>query len=116
MGLAEGVAAGDQRDGLLVVHCHPEEGLTDVLGRRDRVGLAVRPLWIDVDQTHLHRTERLRQLAFAAIALVAQPRSFWAPKQLFRLPHVLTATGEAERLEAHRLERDVAGENHQVGP
>ena len=31
VGLAEGVAAGDQRDGLLVVHRHAEERLADVL-------------------------------------------------------------------------------------
>ena len=44
VGLAEGVAAGDQRDGLLVVHRHAEERLADVLGRRDRIRIAVRAL------------------------------------------------------------------------
>jgi hypothetical protein len=34
VGLAEGVAAGDQRDGLFVVHRHAEEGLADVLAPR----------------------------------------------------------------------------------
>src|SRR6185312_14475333 len=71
VGLAEGVAARDQRDRLLVVHRHAEEGLADVLGRRDRVRIAVRAFRIDVDKAHLHRTERLRQLAFAAVAFVA---------------------------------------------
>ena len=59
VGLAEGVAAGDQRDGLLVVHRHAEEGFADVLGRRDRIRLAVRPFRIDVDQAHLHGAERV---------------------------------------------------------
>ena len=34
VGLAEGVAAGDQRDGLLVVHAHALEGFANVLRRR----------------------------------------------------------------------------------
>src|SRR5690606_31954774 len=33
VGLAERVAAGDERDGLLVVHRHAPEGLPDVAGR-----------------------------------------------------------------------------------
>ena len=116
VGLAEGVAAGDQRDGLLVVHRHAEERFADVLGRRDRVRIAVRPFRIDVDQAHLHRAERLRELAFAAVALVAEPRALGTPVELFRLPDVGAAAGETEGLEAHRLQRDVAGEDHQVGP
>ena len=116
VGLAEGVAAGDQRDGLLVVHRHAEERLADVLGRRDRVRVAVRPFRIDVDQAHLHRAERLRKLAFAAVAFVAEPRPLGTPVELLGLPDVGAAAGEAEGLEAHRLEGDVAGENHQVGP
>src|SRR5436190_1088739 len=31
-------------------------------------------------------------------------------------PAISATAGEAECLEAHRFERDVAGENHQVGP
>src|SRR5262249_13900753 len=103
VGLAEGVAAGDQRDGLLVVHRHAEERLADVARRGDRVGLAVRAFRIDVDEAHLHRAERLGQLALAAVALIAQPRSLGAPEELFRLPHIGAAAGEAEGLEAHRL-------------
>ena len=116
MGLAEGVAAGNQRDGLFVVHRHAEEGFADVLGRRERIRIAVRAFRIDVDETHLHGAERLGELAFAAVAFVAQPGAFGAPEQLFGLPDIGAAAGEAERLEAHRFERDVAGENHQVGP
>ena len=44
VGLAEGVAAGDQGDGLLVVHRHAGEGLADVAGRGERIGVAVRAL------------------------------------------------------------------------
>ena len=116
VGLAEGVAAGNQRDGLFVVHRHAEERLADVLGRRDRVRIAVRPFRIDVDQAHLHGAERLRELALAAVAFVAEPRALGTPVELFRLPDIGAAAGEAERLEAHGFKRDVAGENHQVGP
>ena len=102
VGLAEGVAAGDQRDGLFVVHRHAEERLADVLGRRDRIRIAVRPFRIDVDQAHLHRAERLGKLAFAAVAFVTEPRTFGTPEQLFRLPDIGAAAGETERLETHR--------------
>ena len=57
-----------------------------------------------------------RELTLAAVALIAQPRAFRTPVQFFGLPYVRAAAGEAERLEAHRLERDVAREHHQVGP
>src|SRR5262249_4490672 len=101
VGLAEGVAAGDERDGLLVVHRHAEECFTDVARRGDRVGLAVRAFWIDVDEAHLHRAERLGQLALAAVAFIAQPASLGTPVELLRLPDIGAAASEAERLEAH---------------
>ena len=112
VGFAEGVAAGNQRDGLLVVHRHAKERFADVLGRSDRIRIAVRSFRIDVDEAHLHGAERLRKLAFAAIAFVAQPSALGTPEELFRLPNVGAAAGETERLEAHRVEGDVAGEDH----
>src|SRR6185295_14483598 len=114
--LAEGVPARDQRDGFLVVHRHAREGLADVAARLDRVRVAVGALRIDVDQAHLHRAEGLGEVAVAAVALVAQPLVLRTPVDLGRLPHVRAPAGEAEGLEAHRLERDVAGEDHQVAP
>ncbi len=117
MGLAEGVAAGDQRDGLLVVHRHAREGLADIARRGERVRIAVRAFRIDVDQAHLHGAERALQLAVAAVALVRQPLAFGSPVDvLLGLPDVGAAAAEAEGLEAHRFERDVAGQDHQVGP
>ena len=115
--LAEGVPAGDQRHGLLVVHRHAAERLADVARCGQRIGLAVRALRVDVDQPHLHRAERVLQVAVTGVALVAEPGALRAPVDvLVRLPHVLTTAGEAEGLEAHRLERAVAREDHQVGP
>ncbi len=117
VGLAEGVPAGDESDGLLVVHRHPGEGLTNVASRGEWVGVAVRPFRVHVDEPHLHRAERVQQFAVAAVALIAEPGGLRAPVDvLFGLEHVDAATGEAEGLEAHRLQRDVAGEHHQVGP
>ena len=69
VGLAEGVAAGDQRDGLLVVHRHAAEGLADVAGRRDRIGVAVRAFRVDVDQAHLHGGERILEVAAVDVAI-----------------------------------------------
>ena len=116
VGLAEGVAAGDQRDGLLVVHRHAGEGLADVLRRGDRIGIAVRAFGVDVDQAHLHRAERLGELALAAVTLVAQPRALRTPIEFLGLPGVGAAAGEAEGLETHRLQRDVADQHEEVGP
>ena len=117
VGLAERVAARDQGDRLLVVHRHPAERLADVAGRGERVRVAVRALRVDVDEAHLDRAERLLQLAVAGVALVVEPGGLGAPVDvLVRLPDVRPAAAEAEGLEAHRLQRDVAGEDHQVGP
>ncbi len=116
VGLAEGVTAGNQRHGFFVVHRHAEEGFANILCRRDRVGIAVRSFRVDIDQAHLHRAERFGELAFAGVALVAKPGAFGAPVEFFRLPDVDAAAGEAERFEAHQFQRDVAGENHQIGP
>ncbi len=116
VGLAERVSAGDQRDGLFVVHRHTPEGLADVLRRKQRVGIAVRAFRVDVNQAHLHGRQRLLQLPVARVALVRQELVLGAPVDEVGLPVVLAATGETEGLEAHRLERDVAGQDHQVGP
>jgi hypothetical protein len=56
-----------------------------------RVWLAVRPFGLDVDQDHLHPAERLRELAFAAIALVAEPRALRTRVELFGIADVGTA-------------------------
>ena len=43
VGFAEGVAAGDERDGFLVVHRHAAEGVADVLRRESGSGLPSGP-------------------------------------------------------------------------
>ena len=118
MGLAEGVTAGDERHRLLVVHRHAGEGLADIPGRGDRVRIAVRAFRVHVDQAHLHRSERILEVPLSGIALVAtQPGLLGAPIDvMIRLPDVLATATEAEGLESHRFQGDVAREDHQVGP
>jgi hypothetical protein len=62
MRLAEGVTAGDERDGFLVVHRHAGEGFANVLGGGQRIGLPFGPSGIHVDQAHLHGGERVLSL------------------------------------------------------
>ena len=117
MRLAEGVAAGDQGDGFLVVHRHAAEGVADVAGGGQRVRVAVRPFRVDVDQAHLHGGEGVFQQAVAGITLVVEPGVFGPPVDvLLRLPMVGAAEGETEGGQAHVLDRDGPGEDHQVAP
>ncbi|CAB4748929.1 unannotated protein [freshwater metagenome] len=116
MRLAEGVATGDEGDGLDVVHRHAGEGLADIAGRGQRIRVAVGAFGIDVDEAHLDGCKRVREIAIAGVAGIGQPLGLGAPVGLVRLPYVSTTATEAEGLEAHRLHRDVTGEDHQVGP
>src|SRR6185295_20129727 len=61
------------------------------------------------------------EIADARVALVAlrigEPGFLLAPIDgLIGLPHIGAAAAEAECLKAHRLERDIACEDHKVGP
>src|SRR5262249_19744761 len=107
-----------QRHGLFVVHRHAREGLADVPGRRDRIRVAARALRVDVDEAHLHRRERVLEVPLPGVALLAaEPRLLGAPGDvLIGLPDVLATATEAEGLEPHRLQGDVAREDHQIGP
>ena len=117
MRLAEAVTADDECGGLFVVHCHPGERLTDVYCRGDWIRLAFGAFRIHIDQTHRGRAVRLREIALARVAFVgAQPFALFAEENLFGLPDVLAAEGEAEGLEPHRLQGGVAGEEQQVRP
>ena len=117
VGFAERVTAGDQRDGFLVVHRHPSERFADVVGGGDRVGFAVGALRVDVDQPHVRRGERSVQLTFAMKTFGPHPFGFGSPVDVFLwFPNVFASAAEAERFEAHRFERDVAGQHHQVRP
>ncbi len=116
--LAEGVAAGDQRHGLLVVHRHAREGLADVFRSRERIAVGVRAFGVHIDEAHLHGGERVLEVALAGVALVsAEPGLLAAPVHvLVGFPGVLAAGTEAEGAEAHGFQCHVAGEDQQVGP
>src|SRR5208283_439288 len=91
VGFAEGVAARDERNRLFVIHCHAGEGLADIPRCSDRIRIAVGAFRIDVNQTHLHSSERIFKIPVAGVALVIQPLAFRAPVDvLLWFPDVLT--------------------------
>ncbi len=115
--LAESVSAGDKRDGFFIVHRHAGESLTHINARSNRIRFAVGSFGVDVNQPHLHGCQRIFQIAFAAVAFVTKPGFFVAPIDVFfGLPDVGTPAAETEGLEAHRFQRHVARQDHQVGP
>ena len=115
--LAEGMSTGDERDGFFIVHRHAGESLTHIDARSDRIRFAVGTFGVDIDQAHLHGSQRILQIAFAAVAFVAQPGVFVAPVDIFLgLPDVGASPAKTEGLETHRLQRHVARQNHQVSP
>ncbi len=123
MGLAEGMAPGGQGGRLLVVHAHAGEGLANVAGRGQGLGHAAGAFRVDVDEAHLDGGQRVFQhhalvgLDAGFIALFADPAFFRAPVDvLLGLPDVGAAAAEAEDRPAHRLDGDIAGQDHQVGP
>src|SRR5438093_2242279 len=59
----------------------------------------------------LHASPRV-----AGVALVAEPRALSAPVDLLGFPDIRASAAEPERLESHRLQGTVPGEDHQVGP
>src|ERR1700678_400734 len=73
VGFAESVAAGNQSNCLLIIHRHARKGLPNVACRGDRIGLAIGPFRIYVNQSHLHRAQRIVELTIALVALVPQP-------------------------------------------
>ena len=111
MRLPERVSAGDERNRLLVVHRHALERLADVLGCSHGVRVAVRPLRIHVDQAHVVGAKGSLEFSVVAVALVAKPRLLSPPVSVVSLPDIRAPEGEAERLESHRLQGAIAGED-----
>ena len=62
VGLTKGVTTGHEGECFFVVHCHTLERLTDVLGRQQRIGGAVGPFRIDINQAHLHGSQGVFQI------------------------------------------------------
>ena len=79
--------------------------------------LAFRAFRVDVDEAHRVGPERLLELVVGAPALGGEPLGLAAPVHVgVGLVHVHPAAGEAEGLEAARLQGHVAGQDDQVGP
>src|ERR1700732_2906249 len=95
VGFAERVRAGNERNGLLVIHRHASECFADIACRTDWIGLSVGPLRIHINQSHLNCGERFIELTIAAVALVPQPRALRPPEDiLFGLPDVRAPAAE----------------------
>ena len=118
VGLPEGVAACDQRDGFFVVHGHARESLADILRCRQRIRLAFRAFGVHINEAHRRRAQGICQIAITRIAFLRpHPGRFHSPVDVqVRFPNVRSSAGKAESLEAHRFQCDVARENHQIGP
>jgi len=117
VGLAKGVSPCDQGHGFLVVHRHATKRLADVAGRSHGIRIAIWPLRVHVNESHLHRSQGVLQLALSFIALVCQPLRFASPVNIFLgLPDIRPSTGEAKGFETHALQGNVARQDHQVGP
>ncbi|MNX68410.1 hypothetical protein D3C86_995860 [compost metagenome] len=119
MGLAEGVATGNEGDRLFVIHGHAAEGGADVFGRLHVVAAGIGAFGVDVDQPHMGCAKGRRELAIALdpIGVDPEPGYFITPVDvLIRLPHIRAAATKSEGSKAHGLQRDVAGEDQQIGP
>ena len=117
MRFSECVSAGNQRHGLLVIHCHAGKRFANVPGCGERIRLAVGPFRVHVDQAHLNGGERIFEFPVTAVTLVAKPLALRPPVNvLLWLPDVLSTSSEADRLESHRFKSAVTGEDHQIGP
>ena len=60
MRLAKGVATRNQGYSLFIVHRHARECFAHIAARCHGVGVAVRALWVHIDQAHLHGGQGLR--------------------------------------------------------
>ena len=116
MGLADGVAADDERNSFLVVHRHAGERLANVLRCKSRVRVAARPLGIHVDQAHVIGGERSLEFSPGGVALVSEPCVLSPPDDLVGLPDVGAPEPEAECLEPHRFIGHIAGEDDEISP
>ena len=114
----EGVATSRQSNGLFVAHGHASKGLANILSAEQRIWVAVGPLRVHVNQTHLDSSKRVFQiLTGIAVAVVAQPLVFSTPVDVgLGRPDVLPAAAESEHGPAHGFNRHVTGQDEKVSP
>ena len=117
VGFTKRVSTCDQGHRFFVVHRHARKGFTNINRGSQRIRIAVRPFGVNIDQAHLYRRQWVFQIAFAAIAIIAEPFIFCAPIDVFLgLPHIGTPACEAKGFEPHRFKRAISRENHQISP
>mmetsp|Transcript_27576 Transcript_27576/g.51167 ORF Transcript_27576/g.51167 Transcript_27576/m.51167 type:complete len:574 (+) Transcript_27576:2069-3790(+) len=120
--LAKGVTTRNQCHGFLIIHRHARKCFPDIATRGLWIRVPIRPFGVHIDQAHLDGSQRVFQLAVAGVAAVFatacfKPLGFRTPIDVFLgLPHVGTTAAKAERCEPHIFHRDIAREDHQVGP
>src|ERR1700678_2661919 len=68
--LAESVTAGNECDGLLIVHRHARKRLSNIACRGNWIWLSIRPFRIHIDQTHLHRAEGILKITIPGVTFV----------------------------------------------
>ncbi len=102
MTLAEGMAAGNERNGLFVIHGHAGKSRADVTAGSNCVGHTVRAFRIYIDQAHLDCSQRVFKITFTGIAVITQPFVLGAPVNvLLRFPDIRAAAAKPEGLETH---------------
>ena len=73
---AKGVSTGHQGHGFFVVHGHAAKGFAHVACRGKRIGVAVGAFRVDINQSHLHCTKRILEVAVSFVALISQHFGF----------------------------------------
>ena len=106
-----------QGDSFFVIHRHSGKCFTNIAGTCQRIGIAIRPFRIHIDQSHLHGRQRMRQIAITRITAIRQPVCFKTPVNIFfRCPYVWTTATVTKGFAAHRLDSDITCQNQKIGP
>src|SRR5690606_16713897 len=69
VGLPKGMSSRDQCQCFLIVHPHACKGVANVTGGSKWIRISVRPFGIDIDQSHLYRSQWVFQMSTMDIAI-----------------------------------------------
>ena len=122
MCFTHGVATSGQRDRFLIVHRHAGKGHAHILCGFERIRLAIHAFWVDVNQAHHDRRQRIFQIALAGVTAAfattrREPLFLRTPiGVLFRMPNVGATEGETEGFQSHGFVSDIPRQKHQIRP
>ena len=118
MCLTKCVTTSNKCHSLFIIHSHPAKCLTHILRTQQRIWISIRAFRVNINQTHLHRCQRIIQrLACIAIAIIIQPSCFCTPVNIFfRMPDIRASTAKTKGLATHRFNRHISSKNKQVCP